>query len=122
MLADLNKWLKKLLDGPGLKKSRAPLTVQEQHAALVARMAEDNKHQGNPFNVPEGWHKVVTASGGESFGFYCNTCKLQMLNAGATVKHCRRVETRPSGRLALLRLKSFTPGPGQVANRWKMFS
>jgi hypothetical protein len=116
----LNDWLKRLLDGPGLKAAPAPPTIGQQYADTVARMVEENKRQGNPFNVPEGWHKVV-AGGGESFGFFCPVCKLQMLTAGLTVKHCRRTETRPTGRLALRRLKKFTPQAGQIAN-WKVFS
>jgi hypothetical protein len=73
----------------------------ELHEALEQEqfgiVAEEKTDQSNPAGLPLGWYKVVTASGKDAgLGFYCNACKLNVVaNAPETIRHCRKVETRP---------------------------
>jgi hypothetical protein len=89
-------------------------SIDQEYAAIEANARLFNKTQTNPFNLPEGFHKVIAASGRDmGLGHYCVRCKLHT-KAGAEngVKHCGRIDTVPTGffsRAAFyFKLKTYT--------------
>jgi hypothetical protein len=115
---ELNKWLRSLL-GRGTKGipkqpvyERHTPSLERQHQELVNALAPHNKHQDNPLQVPIGFHKVV-GDGGASlgFGFYCPKCKLHVpADAPLRVRHCGTFTTRPTGKLAVLKMSKYKAG------------
>lgn len=92
---------------PGVLETHS---LEYQHQELVNALAEDNKREDNPWEVPEGFHKAYGAESGSQMGlgFYCPKCKLHILaNAPMAVKHCGTMTPQPTGTLAMLRLKKF---------------
>lgn len=74
-------------------------SVDQEYSCVEAHIHQFNKTQTNPFNVPEGFHKVIAASGRDmGLGHYCVRCRLQTKAGAETgVKHCGRIDTIPTG-------------------------
>jgi hypothetical protein len=89
-------------------------SLEQEQFGLVAD--QDLKKQSNPAGLPLGWYKALTASGKDAgFGFYCDACKANYPDhAPETIRHCRKVETRP-GTLRELRLPVHTIRPVGIA-------
>jgi hypothetical protein len=97
-------------------------TLEEQFPKMFndESVASFNKRQDNPFNLPEGFYRVIGRSGGSlGLGHYCPACKLHTPLADATVgvRHCRRVDKLPEGfiaqRIFWFRLKDFKLSRGR---------
>jgi hypothetical protein len=68
------------------------------HDAYKAELdAFERKYFAHPI-PPTGFHKLFDVQGNEIPGgaFYCPRCKVHTLGAGNQVRHCGRVEIRPS--------------------------
>jgi hypothetical protein len=76
-------------------------SLESQYAALLERVAAENKLEGHPF--PSGFWKSYGAFSKQrqGFGFYCPKCKLSVAgNAPEKVKHCGTVSAQPTGLFA----------------------
>jgi hypothetical protein len=116
---ELNKFLRQLLGRGSKGVPKQPVyerhtpSLERQHQELLDALAPYNEEQDNPLRVPEGFHKVIGGTSGASlgFGFYCPKCKLHIVaDAPMRVKHCGTFTTRPTGKLAVLRMSKYKGG------------
>ena len=82
-------------------------------------VAEFNKKQNNPMNLPNGFHEVLSAEGRKmGFGFYCEICKLHFPgNAPKEVRHCGKVSRLPEGLFEWMKF-FFNVKTVKIARRW----
>jgi hypothetical protein len=84
-------------------------SLVSQYNSLLRQAERENARNAPPY--PTGYFKSESRSGNPlGLGFFCQVCKLVILNGAKEVRHCKRTDLPPTGFWARFRLKTYRLG------------